>query len=50
VDEVWDEAELEFTEADSFAPYQARFADEVLVTGPPDLREAVIQQLKRVIA
>jgi proteasome accessory factor B len=47
---VWDEAELEFTEADSFAPYLARFADEVLVTGPPDLREAVIQQLKRVIA
>ena len=30
--------------------YLARFADDVVVLDPPDLREAVIQQLKAVLA
>ena len=50
VDDTWDEAELEFHEVDWFAPYLARFADGVVVLDPPDVREAVIQQLKAVIA
>lgn len=50
LDDAWDEAVLEFREYDWFAPYLARFADEVVVLDPPDLREAVIQQLKQVIA
>jgi proteasome accessory factor B len=48
-DADWDTAELSFTEVDWFAPYLARFADYVVVLDPPDLREAVIQQLKAVL-
>ncbi|WP_433338504.1 helix-turn-helix transcriptional regulator [Spirillospora sp. CA-294931] len=47
---VWDEATLTFRDVDRFAPYLARFADDVIVIDPPDLREAVIQQLKSVLA
>jgi proteasome accessory factor B len=50
VDETWDEAELEFRGVDWFAPYLARFGDAIVVVDPPDLREAVIQQLKAVLA
>lgn len=46
----WDEAELTFREVDWYAPYLARFAADVVVLDPPDLREAVIQQLKAVLA
>ncbi|MBW8483409.1 YafY family transcriptional regulator [Actinomadura sp. PM05-2] len=46
----WDEAVLTFRDADRFAPYLARFADDVVVLDPPDLREAVIWQLKAVLA
>ncbi|MFC5746653.1 helix-turn-helix transcriptional regulator [Actinomadura rugatobispora] len=49
-DGVWDEAVLTFRDADRFAPYLARFADDVVVLDPPDLREAVIQQLKATLA
>lgn len=48
-DDRWDAAELTFTEVDWFAPYLARFADDVVVLDPPDLREAVIHQLKAVL-
>lgn len=50
VDETWDEAVLEFQGVDWFAPYLARFADAVVVVDPPDVREAVIQHLKAVLA
>ena len=48
-DDDWDVAELTFSEVDWFAPYLARFADDVVVLDPPDLREAVIHQLKAVL-
>lgn len=50
VDETWDQATLTFSDAEWFAPYLARFADDVVIMDPPDLREAVIQQLKAVLA
>lgn len=46
----WDEATLTFRDVDRFAPFLARFAADVVVLDPPDLREAVIQQLKAVLA
>ncbi|QFG19895.1 YafY family protein [Actinomadura sp. WMMB 499] len=46
----WDEAVLTFRDVERFAPYLARFADDVVVLDPPDLRDAVIQQLKAVLA
>jgi proteasome accessory factor B len=49
-DGTWDEATLTFRDADRFAPYLARFADDVVVLDPPDLREAVIQHLKAALA
>ena len=49
-DADWDAATLTFTDGDWFAPYLARFADDVLVVEPPDVREAVIHQLKSVLA
>jgi proteasome accessory factor B len=48
-DPDWDTAELTFVEVDRFAPYLARFAGDVVVLDPPDLREAVIHQLKAVL-
>lgn len=49
-DGEWDEAVLTFGDVDRFAPYLARFADDVVVLDPPDLREAVVQHLKSVLA
>ncbi|MFV2174132.1 helix-turn-helix transcriptional regulator [Actinomadura sp. LOL_016] len=49
-DGTWDEAVLTFRDVERFAPYLARFADDVVVLDPPDLRDAVIQQLKSVLA
>ncbi|MBA9006032.1 MULTISPECIES: helix-turn-helix transcriptional regulator [Thermomonospora] len=46
----WDTARLSFSEAERFAPYLARFGADVVVLDPPDLRDAVIQQLKSVLA
>ncbi|WP_262401518.1 WYL domain-containing protein [Actinomadura sp. CNU-125] len=46
----WDEAVLTFRDVERFAPYLVRFADDVVVLDPPDLRDAVIQQLKSVLA
>lgn len=46
----WDEATMTFRDADRFAPYLARFAGDVVVLDPPDLRDAVIQHLKAVLA
>lgn len=46
----WDQATLTFRDVDWFAPYLARFADDLVVLDPPDLREAVIHQLKSVLA
>ncbi|HLV75884.1 MAG TPA: WYL domain-containing protein, partial [Vulgatibacteraceae bacterium] len=45
-----DEATMTFRDADRFAPYLARFAGDVVVLDPPDLRDAVIQHLKAVLA
>jgi proteasome accessory factor B len=50
VDGRWDEARLRFWDLDRFAPTLARFGPDVVVLDPPDLREAVIQQLKAVLA
>ncbi len=50
VDEVWDEAELHVWDVEFLAASLARFADDVLVVEPPDLREAVIRQLKGVLS
>ncbi|MBT2211842.1 YafY family protein [Actinomadura sp. NEAU-AAG7] len=47
---AWDEATLMFQDVERFAPYLVRFADDVVVLDPPDLRDAVIQQLKSVLA
>ncbi|HEX2316423.1 MAG TPA: YafY family protein [Thermomonospora sp.] len=49
-DDEWDEATLTFGEAERFAPYLARFGGDVVVLDPPDLRDAVIQHLKAVVA
>ncbi|GLZ03430.1 protein PafB [Actinomadura sp. NBRC 104412] len=49
-DGTWDEATLTFRDTDRFAPYLARFADDVVVLDPPDLRDAVIQHLKAALA
>jgi len=46
----WDTARLSFHEAERFAPYLARFGADVVVLDPPDLRDAVIQRLKSVLA
>src|SRR5690606_25235103 len=40
----WDEATMTFRDADRFAPYLARFAGDVVVLDPPDLRDAVIDR------
>jgi proteasome accessory factor B len=50
VDEVWDEADLHVWDAEFLAASLARFADDVLVLDPPDLREAVIRHLKGVLS
>ncbi|GAA3205353.1 helix-turn-helix transcriptional regulator [Actinocorallia longicatena] len=50
VDDEWDEAVLAVWDVDQFAATLARFAAEVHVIDPPDLRDAVIRQLKGVLA
>jgi proteasome accessory factor B len=48
-DGEWDLAELGFTDVEWLADYLAGFADDVVVTGPPDVRDAMIQHLKEVL-
>ncbi|GAA0965617.1 helix-turn-helix transcriptional regulator [Actinocorallia libanotica] len=50
VDQEWDEAELHVWDVEFLAASLARFADDVLVVEPPDLREAVIRHLKGVLS
>jgi proteasome accessory factor B len=50
VDETWEEATLSVWDADWFAGTLARFGADVVVLDPPDLREAVIQHFKSVLA
>lgn len=46
----WDVVELGFADVERMAEYLAGFADDVVVAGPPDLRDAMIQHLKAVLA
>jgi proteasome accessory factor B len=46
----WDVAELGFADVDRLVDYLAGFGDDVVVMGPPDLRDAMIQHLKAVLA
>ncbi|WP_329234746.1 WYL domain-containing protein [Actinoallomurus sp. NBC_01490] len=46
----WDRAELGFADVDRLVDYLAGFADDVVVIGPPDVRDAMIQHLKAVLA
>lgn len=49
-DGEWDTAELGFADVDRLVDYLAGFADDVVVVGPPDVRDAMIQHLKAVLA
>jgi proteasome accessory factor B len=49
-DDGWDVAELGFADVDRLVDYLAGFADDVVVAGPPDVRDAMIQHLKAVLA
>ena len=49
-DDGWDLAELPFADVERLADYLAGFADDVVVVGPPDVRDAMIQHLKAVLA
>jgi proteasome accessory factor B len=49
-DDGWDVAELGFADVDRLVDYLAGFADDVVVSGPPDVRDAMIQHLKAVLA
>ena len=46
----WDLVTTHFTDVAWFAEYTAWFGPDVIVLDPPDLREAVIRQLKGVLA
>ena len=46
----WDVAELGFADVDRLVDYLAGFADDVVVVDPPDVRDAMIQHLKAVLA
>ncbi|HEY2443808.1 MAG TPA: YafY family protein [Streptosporangiaceae bacterium] len=46
----WDAVQVSFSDVGWFADYLASFGADVIVTDPPDLREAVIRQLKGVLA
>jgi proteasome accessory factor B len=49
-DAEWDLAELGFTDVERLAEYLAGFAGDVIVVEPPDVRDAMIQHLKAVLA
>jgi proteasome accessory factor B len=46
----WDRVTLSFADAGWYAEYLASFGPDIMVIDPPDLREAVITQLKGVLA
>ena len=46
----WDRVTLSFADAGWYAEYLASFGPDIMVLDPPDLREAVITQLKGVLA
>jgi proteasome accessory factor B len=46
----WDRVTVQFADVPWYADYLARFGPDVMVVGPPDLREAVIRRLKGVLA
>lgn len=49
-DDGWDRVTVQFADVPWYADYLARFGPDVIVDGPPDLREAVISRLKGVLA
>jgi proteasome accessory factor B len=46
----WDLVTVNYSDPEWYAGYLARFGPDVVVLGPPELREAVIRQLKGVLA
>jgi proteasome accessory factor B len=46
----WDSITVQFADVPWYAEYLASFGPDVMVVGPPDLREAVISRLKGVLA
>jgi proteasome accessory factor B len=46
----WDRVTVSFADVPWYADYLASFGPDVMVLGPPDLREAVIRRLKGVLA
>jgi proteasome accessory factor B len=46
----WDRVTVQFGDVPWYAEYLASFGPDVMVVGPPDLREAVISRLKGVLA
>ena len=46
----WDRVTVQFADVPWYADYLARFGPDVMVVGPPDLREAVISRIKGVLA
>jgi proteasome accessory factor B len=48
--DAWDMVQVTFHDVGWYADYLASFGADVIVTDPPDLREAVIRQLKGVLA
>ncbi|MGH3281599.1 MAG: helix-turn-helix transcriptional regulator [Trebonia sp.] len=46
----WDLITVNYSDQDWYAGYLASFGPDVVVLGPPELREAVIRQLKGVLA
>jgi proteasome accessory factor B len=46
----WDRVTLSFADASWYAEYLASFGPDIMVLDPPDLREAVITQLKGALA
>lgn len=46
----WDRVTVQFADVPWYADYLASFGRDVMVIGPPDLREAVISRLKGVLA
>jgi proteasome accessory factor B len=42
----WDRITIDYSDPDWYARYLASFGPDVIVLDPPELREAVIRQLK----
>jgi len=46
----WDRLTIDYSDPDSYGGYLAQFGQDVVVLEPPELREAVIRQLKGALA